>query len=61
MVPLRAFFCPPSADLAAEGIREAPLSCLLAIGFTALGCVGLFFHADSRYAVAQLLTGGGHG
>jgi len=60
MIPLRAFFSPPSAELAAEGIREAPLSCLLAIGFTALGCVGLFFYADALYAVARLLTGGGY-
>jgi multicomponent Na+:H+ antiporter subunit D len=58
MIPLRAFFSPPSADLAAKGIRETPLSCLLAIGFTALGCVGLFFYADALYAVARLLTGG---
>jgi multicomponent Na+:H+ antiporter subunit D len=60
MIPLRAFFSPPSAGLAAEGIREAPLSCLLAIGFTALGCVGLFFYADALYAVARLLTAGGY-
>ena len=48
--------------MAAAGIREAPLACLLAIGMTALGCVGLFFYADALYAIARLLTpGGGHG
>ncbi len=29
---------------------------------TALGCVGLFFYADSLYTLARLLVpGGGHG
>jgi multicomponent Na+:H+ antiporter subunit D len=61
-VPLRGFFYPPPADMAGEGIREAPPACLLAIGITALGCVGLFFYADTLYAFAQLLTpGGSHG
>jgi len=60
-IPLRGFFYPPSADMAGVGIREAPAPCLLAIGLTALGCVGLFFYADALYAVALLLTpGGGH-
>jgi multicomponent Na+:H+ antiporter subunit D len=62
VVPLRAFFYPPSPDLAAEGIREAPLSCLLAIGLTAGGSLALFFYADALYGVAQLLADGGvHG
>jgi len=60
-IPLRGFFYPPSADMAGVGIREAPAACLLAIGLTALGCVGLFFYADALYAIALLLTpGGGH-
>ena len=56
-IPLRAFSSPPAEDMAGVGIREAPTACLLAIGITALGCVGLFFYADSLHAVAQLLTG----
>ena len=61
-VPLRGFFYPSPADMAGKGIREAPLACLLAIGLTASGCVGLFFYADSLYAIARLLTpGDGHG
>ena len=60
-IPLRGFFYPPSADMAGVGIREAPAPCLLAIGLTAIGCVGLFFYADALYAIALLLTpGGGH-
>jgi len=58
-IPLRGFFYPPSADMAGVGIREAPAACLLAIGLTALGCVGLFFYADALYAIALLLTPGG--
>jgi len=61
-VPLRGFFYPSPADMAGKGIREAPLACLLAIGLTASGCVGLFFYADSLYAIVRLLTpGDGHG
>jgi len=61
-VPLRGFFYPPPADMAGAGIREAPTACLLAIGATSLGCVGLFFYADSLYAIARLLVpDGSHG
>ncbi len=61
-IPLRGFFYPPSADMAVAGIREAPPACLLAIGFTTLGCLGLFFYADTLYAIARLLIpGGSHG
>ena len=61
-VPLRGFFYPSPTDMAGAGVREAPPACLLAIGATALGCVGLFFYADSLYILARLLVpGGGHG
>lgn len=46
-IPLRAFFlAPPAGSDAGEGLREAPLPCLLALCFTALGSVVLFFWPD---------------
>ena len=41
-IPLRAFLRPAPGGGAA-GLREAPLPCLIAIGFTVLGCFALFF------------------
>ena len=58
-VPLRGFFYPSPTDMAGAGVREAPPACLLAIGATTLGCVGLFFYADSLYILARLLVPGG--
>lgn len=42
----RAFFLAPEGDGSVAGIREAPLSCLVPLGITALGCVVLFFYAQ---------------
>ncbi len=67
-VVARGFFLPAPADgddhggsdhqtdhqPARTGIREAPLLCVLPPVFTAIGCVVLFFYADSIY---QLLSG----
>ena len=39
---------PPDAD---EGIKEAPLFCLVPICLTAFGCALLFFQADALYAL----------
>ena len=61
-VPLRGFFYPSPTDMTGAGVCEAPPACLLAIGAPALGCVGLFFYADSLYILARLLVpGGSHG
>ncbi|MCW8138853.1 MAG: monovalent cation/H+ antiporter subunit D family protein [Planctomycetota bacterium] len=50
-IPLKAFFLPPPPGDGAhggadEGIHEAPLPCLIALGLTALGSVALFFWPD---------------
>lgn len=52
----RAFFAAPSpdADGHGEGIQEAPLACLIALGATALLCVVLFFQAGR---IEALLAG----
>jgi multicomponent Na+:H+ antiporter subunit D len=61
----RAFFCAPPAGNGSDhgradagddgdGIKEAPFLCVLPPVLTAIGCLVLFFYADSLY---QLLTG----
>ncbi|MDJ0942017.1 MAG: monovalent cation/H+ antiporter subunit D family protein [Kiloniellales bacterium] len=54
----RAFFLPPpeSASSAAVGIREAPMFCVVPLSITALGCLALFFYADSVYDFLTLLV-----
>ncbi len=66
LLPLvaRAFFLPPRAPVAhsvgaaaapskgpPEGIREAPMFCLVPLCVTAAGCIALFFYADRIYAL----------
>ncbi len=57
----RAFFAPPPAeshDEHGDGIQEAPLACLIALGATALLCVVLFFQAGRIEALlAGIFTG----
>lgn len=43
-IPFRAFFRSPAQP--ADGIREAPGWCLIAIGVTCIGCVALFLAPD---------------
>ena len=49
-IPVRAFFeaSPGDAD---EGIREAPVACVVALVITALGCLALFLNPDPLYAL----------
>jgi multicomponent Na+:H+ antiporter subunit D len=55
----RAFFVPaPAAGVVhghddGEGIREAPLFCLVPICATALGCLALFFYAEEIYELLE--------
>ena len=51
-IPIRAFFSKPAAG-APSGIQEAPWPCLMAIGFTATGCVALFFWPDLLFELAR--------
>jgi len=48
-IPLRAFFGRVEKHSKAEGIREAPIPCVLALGLTAAGCVVLFLNPDPFY------------
>jgi multicomponent Na+:H+ antiporter subunit D len=57
-VVARAFFLPPGERQepdAAEGIAEAPLSCLIALTVTALLCIVLFFGAGELEHMLQPL------
>ena len=49
-IPVRGFFAAPAEPL--DGIQEAPLPSLLAIGVTAAGCLALFLWADPLYRFA---------
>jgi multicomponent Na+:H+ antiporter subunit D len=52
VIPVRGFFAKPASD--AEGLQEAPIASLLAIGVAVLGCIVLFFSPDPIY---QLMNG----
>jgi multicomponent Na+:H+ antiporter subunit D len=46
-IPVRGFFVAPATP--ANGIKEAPLPSLIAIGITSAGCLALFLWADPLY------------
>lgn len=54
-IPLLAFFRAPASGSVPDGVQEAPLPCLIAIGITSLLCVVLFFGADPLYELTRLL------
>ncbi|MGI9520520.1 MAG: monovalent cation/H+ antiporter subunit D family protein [Hyphomicrobiaceae bacterium] len=53
----RAFFRPLPGVAPGTKVRmaEAPIACVLPICITALGCLVLFFYADSVYEIASLI------
>jgi multicomponent Na+:H+ antiporter subunit D len=56
-VPLKAFFSKPDKPLEHEGIHEAPLPALMAMGITALITVGLFLFPGPFYRLMALVVG----
>ena len=54
----RGFFSAPPADEPQSGIQEAPLLCLVPIGVTAVGCIVLFFYAETIYNFLLPVVGG---
>jgi multicomponent Na+:H+ antiporter subunit D len=56
-IPVRAFLAKPAGEMP-EGIHEAPLPCLIAIGITSLGCLALFFFPDLLYELARRIGPG---
>ena len=63
-IPFHGFFSrPDEASVAAdgqhheEGIREAPIPCLIAISVTSLGCLALFFFSEPAFEMLlQIVT-----
>ena len=53
-IPLRAFFA-RGADQGGQW-QEAPLPCLVAICFTTIACVALFFFPEPVYRLASMLV-----
>ena len=43
----------PDASGEAVQVKEAPLPALLALGFTALGCIVLFFYPQPLFELAS--------
>jgi len=54
-IPLRAFFAKSAGE--SKQWREAPLPCLIAIGFTTIACVVLFFFPGPVYRLATMIAG----
>ena len=57
-IPIRAFFSPPADGSDPPAFKEAPVFCVAALSFTALGCIALFFYADEIYRLLLPLAGG---
>jgi len=54
-IPFRAFFSKAPGNPGPGGLKEAPLTCLLAIGVTSLGCLILFFFPGFILELLQLI------
>ena len=52
----RGFFCAPVPGDAKPRIKEAPMFCVVALCFTALGSLALFFFADEIYRLLEPIT-----
>jgi len=57
-IAARGFFSPSAQGEQDTGIKEAPLPILLAMSFTSLICVALFFYPDPVYNLATLAVKG---
>jgi len=57
-IAVRGFFAKPNDGESLANIHEAPAPILLAMGFTALMCIVLFFHPDPFYDLSILAVRG---
>ena len=55
-IPIRAFFSAPDPDEPAQGIKEAPRTCVGALLVTAACCVALFVYPDPLYQLMSLIV-----
>ena len=51
VIPVRGFFAKPASD--DQGLQEAPIASLIAIGVAVLGCIVLFFSPDPIYRMME--------
>ncbi|MEE4658935.1 MAG: monovalent cation/H+ antiporter subunit D family protein, partial [Halieaceae bacterium] len=51
VIPVRGFFAKPAS--AEQGLQEAPIASLVAIGVAVLGCIILFFSPDPIYRMME--------
>ena len=59
-VPIKAFcFEPPEDAHRPEGVNEAPLPALIAMGITATATVTFFFWPDVWYELMSMVVAGG--
>lgn len=58
-IPIRAFFSKAPEGVSYNGIKEAPVSCLIAMVVTTSVCLILFFYPDPFYELAYSAAGGG--
>jgi multicomponent Na+:H+ antiporter subunit D len=56
-IPIRGFFGKTADGTTYSEIKEAPVSCLIAMIITSLACVVLFFYPDPFYALASQAAG----
>ena len=56
-VPLKAFFSEPDQPLEHDGVHEAPLPILIAMGVTAAATIGLFLYPEPIYRLVALVAG----
>jgi len=57
-VPVRGFFGKAKDGTTYTQIKEAPVSCLIAMVITSLACLWLFFYPDPFYTLASNAAGG---
>jgi multicomponent Na+:H+ antiporter subunit D len=53
----RGFFRPSDSAEESDGIKEAPVFCVVPLCISALGCIALFFFADDLYNLLLPLAG----
>ena len=53
-IPIRGFFSEPEET--GQGIKEAPLPCLIAMAITSMGCLALFFYPQPVYELMHSIT-----
>ncbi|NIP59419.1 MAG: monovalent cation/H+ antiporter subunit D family protein [Gemmatimonadetes bacterium] len=57
VIPIRAFFLPPDEPPEHDGIHEAPLPTLIAMGITAAGTIFLFLRPEPFYRLMAMVVG----